>query len=91
MTVKLLFKQYLEFLSLMGGCSGSSVSIHVKMPLCWKSHVTADTCTTVSEMDPLKLYVSGITSKESEEKLQKMFPKARNIECIKDKKGVYKM
>ena len=58
---------------------------------CWKSHVTANTCTTVSVIDPLKLYISGITSKESEEKLQKMFPKASNIECIKDKKGIYKM
>ena len=23
------------------GCSGSSESIHVKLPHCWKSHVTA--------------------------------------------------
>ena len=31
----------LEFLSLKGGCRGSSESTHVKMPHCWKSHVTA--------------------------------------------------
>ena len=41
MTVKLLPKQHLEFLSLKGGCTGLSESTLVKMPHCWKSHVTA--------------------------------------------------
>ena len=41
MTVKLLTKQHLEFLGLKGGCTGSSESIYVKKPHCWKSHVTA--------------------------------------------------
>ena len=41
MTVKLLTEQHLEFLSFSGGCTGSSESIHVKMPHCWKSHVVA--------------------------------------------------
>ena len=41
MTVKLLTKQHLEFLSLKGNCTGSSESTLVKMPQCWKSHVTA--------------------------------------------------
>ena len=41
MTVKLLTKQHLEFLSLKGGCTGSSESTLVKMPHCWKSHVAA--------------------------------------------------
>ena len=41
MTVKLLTKHRLEFLSLKGGCQGSFESIHVKMPHCWKSHVVA--------------------------------------------------
>ena len=41
MTVKLLTEHHLEFLSLLGGCTGSSESIHVKMPLCSKSHVAA--------------------------------------------------
>ena len=35
MTVKLLTEQYLEFLSLKGGCT--SECTHVKMPHCWKS------------------------------------------------------
>ena len=41
MTVKLLNEHHLEFLSLKGGCTGSSEPIHVKMPNCWKSHVAA--------------------------------------------------
>ena len=41
MSVKLLTKHYLEFLSLKGGCTGSSESTLVKMPHCWKSHVAA--------------------------------------------------
>ena len=41
MTVTLLTEHNLEFLSLKGGCTGSSESTLVKMPHCWKSHVTA--------------------------------------------------
>ena len=39
MRVKLLTEQHLEFLSLKGGCTGSSESTLVKMPHCWKSRV----------------------------------------------------
>ena len=41
MIVKLLTEHHLEVLSLKGGCTGSSESIHVKMPHCWKSHAMA--------------------------------------------------
>ena len=41
MMVKLLTEHHLEFLSLPGGCRGSSESTHIKMPHCWKSHVLA--------------------------------------------------
>ena len=41
MTVKLLIENHLEFLSLKGGCTGLSESIHVKIPHCWKAYVTA--------------------------------------------------
>ena len=41
MSVKLLTKQCSEFLSLKGGCKGSSKSTLVKIPHCWKSLVTA--------------------------------------------------
>ena len=39
MTVKLLTEHHLEFLSLKGGCRGSSESTHVKIPHCLKSRV----------------------------------------------------
>ena len=41
MTAKLLAEHHLEFLSLKGGCTGSSESTLVIIPHCWKSHVTA--------------------------------------------------
>ena len=41
MTVKLLTEHYLVFLSLKGGCIGSSESTHVKMPHSWKPRVMA--------------------------------------------------
>ena len=41
MIVKLLIEHHFEFLSLKGGCRGSSESTHVKMSNCWKSHALA--------------------------------------------------
>ena len=42
MTVKPPTEHHLDFfLSLKGGCTGSSESSLVKMPHCWKSHATA--------------------------------------------------
>ena len=41
MNVKLLTEHHLEFLSLKGGCTGSSESTLVKMPHCWKSQIVA--------------------------------------------------
>ena len=41
MIVKLLTEHHLEFLSLKGGCRGSSESTLVKMSNCWKSHAVA--------------------------------------------------
>ena len=41
MIIKLLTENHLEFLRLKGGCRGSSVSTHVKMPHCWKSYALA--------------------------------------------------
>ena len=40
MNIKLLNEHNLEFLSLKEGYTGSSESIHFKMPHCWKTHVT---------------------------------------------------
>ena len=41
MTVELLTEHCLEFLSLTGGCTGSSESTLVKMSNCWKSCAAA--------------------------------------------------
>ena len=41
MIIKLMAEHHLEFLSLKGGCRGSSESTLVKMSNCWKSHVVA--------------------------------------------------
>ena len=41
MIVKLLTEHHLQFLSLKGGCRGSSESTLVKMSKCWKSHAAA--------------------------------------------------
>ena len=41
MIVKLLAEHYGEFLSLKGGCTGSSESTLVKLLHCWKSRVAA--------------------------------------------------
>ena len=41
MSAKLLIEHHLEFLSLTGGYTGWSESTLVKIPHCWKSHVTA--------------------------------------------------
>ena len=41
MIVKLLTGHHLEFLSLKGGCRGSSESTTVKISNCWKSHAAA--------------------------------------------------
>ena len=40
MSVKLLIELNLVFLSLTGGCTGSSEYTLLKMAHCWKSHVT---------------------------------------------------
>ena len=41
MFLRLLTEHRLEFLGLTGNYTGSSESTLVKMPHCWKSHVTA--------------------------------------------------
>ena len=45
MIVKLLTEHDLKFLSLKGGCIGSSESTHIKMPHCWKSRHSSNILT----------------------------------------------
>ena len=44
MNIELLTEYHLEFLSLKGGCTGSSESTLVEIAHCWKSHVMAQLC-----------------------------------------------
>ena len=49
MIIKLLTEHHLEFLSLKGGCRGSSESTFVKMSNAWKSHAAAHMiCTEIA-------------------------------------------
>ena len=50
MSVKLLTEHYLVFISLKGGCTGSSESTFVEMPQCWKSHVTAHLISKINQL-----------------------------------------
>ena len=49
MIVKLLTEHHMAFLSLKGGCTGSSESTLVKMSNCWKSHATAHICSSLCQ------------------------------------------
>ena len=50
MTVKLLTEHHLDFLSLKGGCRGSSEFTHVKIPHCWNvAHYKPDLYSTTKE------------------------------------------
>ena len=50
MIVKLLTEHHLEFLSLKGGCRGSSESTLVKMSNCRKSHAAAHMVSVVQNL-----------------------------------------
>ena len=59
MSDKLLTEHHLEFLSLKGGCTGSSESTLVKMPHCWKSRVAAQLqCNLTSSFITINTVVS---------------------------------
>ena len=52
MSAELLTEHHLEFLSLKGGLTGLSESTYVKIPHCWKSHVTAHMSVVCNEVRP---------------------------------------
>ena len=64
MIVKLLTEHHLEFLSLKGGCRGSSESTHVKMSHCWKSHAQAqmvlDKCSCPWGTNNIQNHIRGL-------------------------------
>ena len=56
MIVKLLTEHHLEFLSSKVGCTGSYESTLVKMPHCWKSHVTAHEYVSSCSLDTKQVF-----------------------------------
>ena len=60
MIVKLLTEHHLEFLSLIGGCGGSSESTLVKISNCWKSQSTAQLLNKV--IDIINQSITGTKS-----------------------------
>ena len=59
MIVKLLTEHHLEFLSLKGGCRGSSESTLAKISIFWKSHAAAHmTIAALKHADFLQLLQS---------------------------------
>ena len=61
MSVKLLTEHDVEFLSLKGGCTGSSESTLVKMPHFWKSHVTDHMSLLPASLKPVCLKNSSLS------------------------------
>ena len=61
MSVKLLTEHHLVFLSLKASCTGSFESTIVKMPHCWKSHVTAQIYEQSIPSSPVSKGQSGPT------------------------------
>ena len=66
MIVKLLTEHHLEFLSLKGGCRGSSESTLVKMSNCWKSHVAAQNFIMETDNDTGVLAVFQYLARETD-------------------------
>ena len=60
MSVKLLTEHHLEFLSLKGGCTGSSQSTLVKMSNCWNSYVSMSKSMTDSQNTTVLTYLCSL-------------------------------
>ena len=54
MNIKLLTEHHLEFLSLKGGCTGSSEFTLVEEPHCWKSHVATQLFSSLKDVVRIK-------------------------------------
>ena len=86
MNIKILTEHHLEFLSLNGGCTGSSESTLVKIPHCWKSYVGVHEVSEISEnvlisgdFDYKDINLENLTTIHSE-----IQPEYKFIECLRD-------
>ena len=73
MRTKLLTEHHLEFLSLIGCCTGSFESTHVKKPHCLKSHVTTHLCNEFNQMHTDNKYIHLFMAKASCTSLKYIF------------------
>ena len=60
--VKLLTEQHLKFLSLKRGCTDSSEYTLVKLPHCWKLHVTAQLSINDFSLPASKVFILSFKS-----------------------------
>ena len=60
MIVKLLTEHHFEFLSLKGGCRGSSESTLVKMSICWKSHAAVHIVRLFINHKNFQIFIFGL-------------------------------
>ena len=82
MTVKLLTEHHLEFLSLNGGCTGSSEPTLVKMLHCWKSHAVAHFFFCLSLFRLTKKEKQDLEYKKTVLRLAKEHRDAKDIEKV---------
>ena len=66
--IELLTEHHLDFVSLKGGCTGSSKSTLVKMPHCWKSLVAH-----IYVNNPGTLHAYTAECRESEEECRRKY------------------
>ena len=76
MSVKLLTEHHMEFLSLKGGCRGSSESTLVKMPYCWISHAAAQLFFNNMPLDK-DILVNTFAAKRDCSRIYRSLPNAR--------------
>ena len=69
MSVKLLTEHHSEFLSLKGGCIGSSESTLVKMPHCWNPQVTAQMYITEYPLQPYPFAYKKLLTKGDQDNM----------------------
>ena len=83
MIVKLLTEHHLEFLSLKGGCTGSSESTLVKMPNFWKSHVAAQMHYEWTLLEVFQIFMKVRTFKKIQFKVEYLHFRSKPLMNLK--------
>ena len=72
MIVKLQTEHHLEFLSLKGGCRGSSELTLVKMSNCWKCHAMAHMFCLFQKSEKLDINVLKRSTRSTDGQIRKL-------------------